>query len=78
MSEWQKMEGAPKDGTPVLLLGSYENNPVPQVGFWYELEKGWCLDDGENCTIRLNPTGAAWKVYEPTHWMPLPTPPSES
>jgi hypothetical protein len=66
MSEWQPIETAPKDGSNVLLSPAFERERVT-VG-------SWDLDDvGEG--------GQCWRCLElserlePTHWMPLPSPP---
>jgi len=64
--DWQPIETAPKDGTRFL---AYED------GNHYALE--WCPD--------MPCGGGYWASYcgqyvtmspEPTHWMPLPAPPS--
>jgi hypothetical protein len=69
MSDWQPIETAPKDGSNVLLSPAFERERVT-VG-------SWDLDDvGEG--------GQCWRCLElserlePTHWMPLPSPPMES
>ena len=58
--EWQPIETAPKDGTPILLLIKSPRNAI-QASFsgscWVDC---WC---------------AFVDPYEPTHWMPLPSPP---
>lgn len=59
MTDWQPIETAPKDGTPVWLF-SPEDNPQQFVGSWESFEdQGWWGYAG---------TGV-------THWMPLPEPP---
>lgn len=62
MSEWQKIETAPIDGTEVLVY-------VPRRL-------------GALIGTAYNTTGAQWwgrnlGDLKPTHWMPLPEPPSE-
>ena len=69
-SEWQPIETAPKDGTPIIAYrptkpphveGMYWAGPGGEGGAWY-----WHYDgDGPTST-------------PPTHWMPLPTPPKEA
>lgn len=67
MSEWQTIESAPRDGTPVLVA---ERGP-----------NGWWIDVGENM-YDISDGPDKWRgressnvTCEPTHWMPLPEPP---
>jgi hypothetical protein len=71
MPDWQPIETAPKDGTPVVLFTHPTENPV--VGYWIDLQMydfpftgwttGWKTSSGYN---------ADWdEVYNPTHWLPL-------
>jgi hypothetical protein len=60
MSNWQPIETAPKDGTPILAFRPVV--PIGQVvgyltanGLFISAVGGWCL--------------------LPTHWQPLPDPP---
>lgn len=71
MSEWQPIETAPKDGTQVLIT---DGTGLCAVASWedYAAELydgvGW-RDAGD--------MGWGGTVYHaPTHWMPLPSPPS--
>lgn len=61
--KWQPIETAPKDGTRVLLGGTF-------YGDAWEMMTGFYQDG-----IGLKTDGAAgdWIV---THWMPLPAPPT--
>lgn len=73
MNEWQPIDTAPKDGTPILLWDA-ESKSV-NVGYWLDrytqpfhaLVRGedanWCDDGGAN------------PIFNATHWMPLPDPP---
>lgn len=65
--QWQPIETAPKDGLVMLLYPCGMFGTVsPDVGYW-DRDKGyeaWRTLDGE----RIEPM--------PTHWMPLPDPPS--
>lgn len=78
MSEWQPIETAPKDGTRVLVYGTYQWEDYldrQQTGavtayyiaadFWDDEDIGWVL-------ISTNPYRDR---AQPTHWMPLPEPP---
>ena len=61
MKVWKPIETAPKDGRRVLLWR--DGNPLgewPFMGFWNDY---WVIYiDGQ--------------TIDPTHWMPLPDPPS--
>ena len=72
-SEWQPIETAPKDGTLLLLIMvGFE----PAVGAYYS--HGWdyqtedCFAEYDHWLAYLENRG----VWKPTHWMPLPTPPT--
>jgi hypothetical protein len=69
---WQPIETAPKNGTTVLVLFHNWNDPskgrgvgsaVFHKGAWRGCFHSADIDDG--------------KFWPPTHWMPLPAPPSE-
>lgn len=84
MSEWKPIEQAPRDGTEILLLvhtvsdiipgrllpgamviGSYRErrqHAPSSRGPWWRPNTGTLYDDRE--------------YLMPTHWMPLPDPPS--
>ena len=67
--EWQPIETAPKDGTPLLLASRSD------VGPNYTAVGVWDCDSAEE-------GGQCWRdrIFDadqlaPTHWMPLPDPP---
>jgi len=64
MSDWQPIATAPKDGTTVLLFAPG----------WDSAKTGWTFgkDDWQDCPFHHH----GYPAYEPTHWMPLPAPPS--
>lgn len=77
---WQTIESAPKDGTFILLHcpdGQLESGAVTIGAYWKELEREnngrfsrgrwdrWLGMDADLSSSRC----------EPTHWMPLPSPP---
>ena len=71
--KWRSMESAPKDGTAILLgnaggswIARYE--PVYQSG--YRPENPWF-------SLMLNRDYMKRNYAPPTHWMPLPLPPTE-
>ncbi len=77
MSEWRPIATAPKDGTFVLLFVAGREAWCPTVGRWNDgqtynsfgeiLSEGW----GDEITTFHVPG-----LNMPTHWMPLPAPPS--
>lgn len=74
-AKWQPIETAPKDGTRILLgyfpEPAYEGALVgksQEVAFWHGTKRMWC-----GRTL-LNAEG----YFSPTHWMPLPMPPSSA
>lgn len=76
-SGWQKIETAPRDGTPILLFSPASRMDDPTnivVGKFetYGADNEWwafCEEVLADIAGRIEP--------EPTHWMPLPPPPSE-
>ena len=65
--DWQPVETAPRDGTPLLLFAraSTATASIVLVG-WYLTHWDWI----ECCFAPNSPVGIV-----PTHWMPLPAPP---
>ena len=62
--EWQKIDTAPKDGTPILI---YDTGMM--VSIRWDRSK-WNLPDF------LEMSHAGMEIW-PTHWMPLPEPPKK-
>jgi hypothetical protein len=60
---WQPIETAPKDGTPVLCF-----EPHSMGGYCFVAAPN---EDGDWCDNL-----ATLNTYKPTHWMPLPAPPT--
>jgi hypothetical protein len=58
---WREIESAPKDGTYLLLCEAYDD------GSWNMVVGRW---DGGWWSKEPFP-------HEPTHWMPLPPPPTQ-
>ena len=77
MSDWQPIETAPRDGITILIFGKPNNLTIDEntlvtfakaaayTAAWDEIDEAFCL------------SGGSWlgPFVEPTHWMPLPTPP---
>lgn len=86
MSEWQDIQTAPKDGTEIIGCFSndygYQDKPT-QYGPWTirwdgrEWVSSW---DGYRVISSQTDFGESYHDpdIEPTHWMPLPTPPSHT
>lgn len=83
MSEWQPIEIAPKDGR-TLLLGYLNSH-----GKWRTLRGQWMSEEYINETwdepeygdpgwyetvVESDDIPNCW-IANPTHWMPMPTPP---
>ena len=70
MSEWQPIETAPKDGTPILVAENSRDYPFiaywGYVGRFTSSEKMWIGHD-----FGAMPEGSV------NHWMPLPEPPEK-
>lgn len=69
--EWQPIETAPRDAENILLFWPLDHLDSAsfkriKIGWWSETQRGWVWQD------------RAFRTYssEPTHWMPLPPPPS--
>ena len=74
MSQWQPIETAPKDGTPILVFSPYEVRTEPTNVIVAKFERhgsqewwGYCENLIADVQGMIDP--------EPTHWMPLPSPP---
>lgn len=71
---WQPIETAPKDGTVIDLWvpdaknAKYSAHRIPSCK--WDDKKGWVLD--------LIPIKISSLTDAPTHWMPLPEPPTNS
>lgn len=72
--EWQPIETAPKDGTPILVFGKPQKHP--NLESWYDgsaiFTAEWDAIDESFCIL-----GGDWlgPFIDPSHWMPLPAPP---
>lgn len=68
--DWQPIETAPTDEKRVLLFNPDEEYGgwCFQIGAFYEALGGWQYD-GQHPRYS--------NAHKPTHWMPLPSPPSK-
>jgi hypothetical protein len=66
---WRPIETAPKDGTPLVLFSPYDADLNCKGGLIW-VSGGWRVDR------------SGWRgdhaKEPPTHWLPLPAPPSEN
>lgn len=68
---WQTMETAPR-GAAVLVRDSYGDTSVALLD-----SDGWtAMADGKFMPDTVPNTGSDWLMLYPTHWQPLPAPPS--
>lgn len=73
MSEWQPIESAPRDGTRVRLSHALDPNSqkvetfAPTYGVFEDGE--WQCNNAFTCID-------GYLRWQPTAWMPLPTPPT--
>jgi hypothetical protein len=73
---WQPIETAPRDGTRILV--SFGDMGVWQVSWTepaYDDWMIWCVDDNKHGPYALRGY-AATGPRAPTHWQPLPAPPT--
>lgn len=88
MAEWQPMTTAPKSGTPILIATAeqivlaawHPGVGGPGVSSSTPQQPDWCVwANGDTLPDEGWDTGAGWFMGIsglPTHWMPLPDPPS--
>lgn len=72
---WQPIETAPKDGTRVFVYGWQYGVSLLGVGYWFQSRTikelgGWICHT-------LPEQVVSGTFTDPTHWMPLPAPPTE-
>lgn len=87
MGEWQPIKTAPRDGTQVLLWAeAWEMTWGIQIGYFMQPEECWATAEGtvDDNDEDFDPHAEVFdeSILEdlntgPTHWMPLPIPPSE-
>lgn len=91
MSEWRPIDTAPMDGTEILLgrAASDDCAEVSTIGWWIPAEPDGADYMGTDAGFvdamlqRFRPGrtfGNPARMYEavqPTHWMPIPSPPKQ-
>jgi len=78
--EWRDIATAPKDGTDVLVMYMHIETQCVFNAFYASTEEGWekekegwwSYEHSEVSRIKLE----GWMT--PTHWLPLPPPPSRT
>ena len=73
MSEWQPIETAPRDGTNIVL---FDGQRVSVGGWVSAADQG--AEPGEEYLISAGWWSLDLSDNQPTHWMPLPDPPTEA
>jgi len=73
MTTWNDISTAPRDGRDILLFFPLEGlnhdwSPQTIIGYWRSNINYWVF---QNRAVR-----GYSEQYQPTHWMPLPDPPS--
>ena len=71
IAEWQPIETAPRDGTPVLLTGYCFESWERYMSRCQKIAQGE-FDQERNAWFLCNADWDGEEIYEPTHWMPLP------
>lgn len=70
MMEWQPIETAPKDGSRFIAWTGYMTvSPV-------EWQEGGVISEEGFLLWWQDPAGGCLAEVRPTHWMPLPAPPT--
>lgn len=67
MNEWQPIEKAPKDGTPILGVNIDDEKSLPYVMCWDDYRGKWIEADGEG-----------FMDFNPTHYMKVPEKPNKN
>jgi hypothetical protein len=69
MSEWKSIESAPRDGTKIVLAEYYDGGRHPEDARWMFYTDYWR-------EYREGFGGGFGTPGNPSHWMPLPDPPT--
>ena len=74
---WQPIETAPKDEIVLLSHEMDGKQIVTQAAYSHEKLIWWPVSEFSVMCENIIPSGASitFQIVDPTHWMPLPTPP---
>lgn len=84
LDPWRPIETAPKDGSAFLAYGIHTTSPPDAQRGVKPGDNWWAIilydvwrkrADGGDCWVFAKDGKYTWS--EPTHWLPLPAPPSE-
>lgn len=81
--QWKPIESAPKDGTWIVAItpeSIEDGRPSPFVFTtrWIETKVAYWEQEDADTQKRVIKDESHWADYEsPTHWMPLPDPPTD-
>ena len=75
MGEWQPIETAPKAIETTIGVHRYGPNILAISGTTYEVTRWWDANEREE-TKHCNWIDGGGNAWRPTHWMPLPDPPT--
>ena len=78
---WQPIETAPKDFTNILIWVDFIDAPGEGDTLQWQIEGGYMVVMWDEETNRWEPIIAALpegSIITPSHWMPLPDPPSHA
>jgi hypothetical protein len=73
---WQPISTAPKDGTPVWVSNGF----AMRIALWWDgkqFESHGSIGGGWRDYAALEYSSRSDLRWPPTHWMPLPPPPTE-
>lgn len=79
MSGWQPIETAPKDGTSIILCRGADADglPIEPLGLFCQCA-AWWGDEGGRWVVYADQIQDPDLFFAPTHWMPIPDPPTEN
>jgi hypothetical protein len=77
---WQPIETAPKDEIVLLSHEMDKKQLVTQAAYSHEKLIWWPVSEFSVMCENIIQSGASitFQIVDPTHWMPLPTPPAAS